>query len=181
MRRSLIIKASNRGIDQRAKVDASDLELKDKLISIDRVTKVVKGGKHMRFRASVVVGDGNGHVGLGLAKASGVPEAIRKAGAMARKGLVEVSIVNGTIPHGILAKFGTSKVLLKPAMPGTGLVASNTIAAVLELAGIKDILSKSLGSSNKINVIRATILALASFKKTAIASKPLQKQKNEAE
>ena len=181
MRRSLIIKASTRGIDQRAKVDASDLELKDKLISIDRVTKVVKGGKHMRFRASVVVGDGNGHVGLGLAKASGVPEAIRKAGALARKGLVEVSIVNGTIPHGILAKSGTSKVLLKPAMPGTGLVASNTIAAVLELAGIKDILSKSLGSSNKINVIRATILALASFKKTAIAGKPLQKQKNEAE
>ena len=159
------MKAITKTIGKKAKVDASELTLEEKLLGIDRITKVVKGGRHLRFRALVIVGDGKGHVGFGLAKATEVPEAIRKAGAIARKGLIEVPTINGTIPHEILAKFGASKILLKPAAPGTGLVASNTARAVLGLAGIKDILSKSLGSSNKVNVVKATMLALANLKK----------------
>jgi len=159
------MKAVTKVIGEKAKIDASELALQEKLLGIDRVTKVVKGGKHLRFRALVIVGDGRGHVGFGLAKATDVPGAIRKAGTMARKGLIEVPIMNDTIPHEILAKFGASKILLKPAAPGTGLIASNTARAVLELAGIRDILSKSLGSSNKVNVVKATMLALANLKK----------------
>jgi len=155
---------------KRAKIDTSELSLEEKLLGIDRVTKVVKGGRHLRFRALVVVGDGQGHVGFGLAKAAAVPEAVRKAGAMARKGLIEVPIKDGTIPHEILAKFGASKVLLKPAAPGTGLIVSSTIRAVLELAGIKDVLGKSLGGTSKINVIKATMLALANLKKAEEAA-----------
>jgi len=150
----------------KAKIDAAELSLEEKLLGIDRVTKVVKGGRHLRFRASVVVGDGQGHVGFGLAKAAAVPEAVRKAGAMARKELIEVPVKDDTIPHEILAKFGASKILLKPAAPGTGLIVSNTARAVLELAGIKDILGKSLGGSSKINVAKATMLALANLRKT---------------
>jgi small subunit ribosomal protein S5 len=161
------MKAITRVIGKRAKIDASELELEEKLITVNRVTKVVKGGKRLRFRALLIVGDGSGHVGAGLAKATGVAEAIRKASTAARKELIEVPIVNTTIPHEILAKFGASKVLLKPAAPGSGLIASNTVRAVVELAGIKDIISKSLGSSNRINVVRATLLALASLKKPA--------------
>ena len=134
------------------------------MLAIDRVTKVVKGGRKLRFRALLVIGDGKGHVGVGLAKATGVPEAIRKASVAGRKELIEVPIVNDTIPHEILAKFGTSKVLLKPTALGNGMIASNTVRAVLELAGIKDIISKSLGSSNRVNVARATILALSQLK-----------------
>jgi small subunit ribosomal protein S5 len=160
------MKAITKAIGKRVKFDASGLALEEKLIAIDRVTKVVKGGRHLRFRALLVVGDRNGHVGLGLAKASGVPEAIRKAGAIARKELIEVPIKNGTIPHEVLAKFGASKVLFKPAAPGTGVIVSNTIRAVVELAGIKNILSKSLGSSSKVNVAKATVLALASLRKS---------------
>jgi len=148
-----------------AKIDTSELSLEEKLLGIDRVSKVVKGGRHLRFRALVVVGDGQGHVGFGLAKAAAVPEAIRKAGAMARKGMIEVPIKDGTIPHEILAKFGASKVLLKPAAPGTGLIVNNTARAVLELAGIKDALGKSLGGSSRINVAKATMLALANLRK----------------
>jgi small subunit ribosomal protein S5 len=166
------MKAITRVIGKRGRIDASELALEDKLLSIDRVTKVVKGGRHLRFRALVVVGDGNGHVGFGLAKAAEVPEAIRKAGAVARKGLIEVPIRNGTIPHEIFTKFGASKILLKPASPGTGLIASNTARAVLELAGVRDILSKSLGSSNKINVVKATMLALTNLRKTKVAGAP---------
>ena len=149
-----------------AKIDTSELSLEEKLLGIDRVTKVVKGGRHLRFRALVVVGDGQGHVGFGLAKAAAVPEAIRKAGAMARKGMIEVPIKDGTIPHEILAKFGASKVLLKPAAPGTGLIVNNTARAVLELAGIKDALGKSLGGTSKINVAKATMLGLANLRIT---------------
>jgi small subunit ribosomal protein S5 len=159
------MKAVTRVISKRANIDASEMELEEKLIAINRVTKVVKGGKRLHFRALVVVGDGKGHVGTGLAKAAGVPEAIRKASAAARKELIEVPIVNTTIPHEILAKFGASKILLKPAALGSGIIASNTVRAVVELAGIKDILGKSLGSSNRINVVKATTLALASLKK----------------
>jgi small subunit ribosomal protein S5 len=159
------MKAVAKAINKRVKIDASELELEEKLLAIDRVTKVVKGGRKLRFRALMVIGDGKGHVGVGLAKATGVPEAIRKAGVAGRKELTEVPIVSGTIPHEILAKFGASKVLLRPAALGKGMIASNTVKAVLELAGIKDIVSKSLGSSNCVNVARATMLALASLKR----------------
>jgi len=151
---------------KRAKIDTTDLDLEEKLLGIDRVTKVVMGGRHLRFRALVVVGDRQGHVGFGLAKATAVPEAIRKAGAMAKKRMIEVPIKDGTIPHEILAKFGASKVLLKPAAPGTGLIVNNTARAVLELAGIKEVLGKSLGGSSKINVAKATMLALANLRKS---------------
>ncbi len=157
------MKAVTRLREKKTKIDASDLSLEEKLLGIDRVTKVVKGGRHLRFRALVVVGDSQGHVGFGLAKAGAVPEAVRKAGAMARKGLIKVPIKDNTIPHEILAKFGASKILLKPAAPGTGLIVSNTARAVLELAGIKDILGKSLGGPSKINVAKATMLALANL------------------
>jgi small subunit ribosomal protein S5 len=150
--------------ERKAKIDSAEVELAEKLVSLDRVTKVVKGGKQLRFRALIVVGDGDGHVGFALAKARGVPDATRKATAMAKKRLIEVPISKGTIPHEIVAKFGGSRVLLKPAAPGTGLIASNTVRAVLEMAGIKDILSKSLGSSNRVNVVRCTVLALTNLK-----------------
>jgi small subunit ribosomal protein S5 len=151
--------------EKEARIDASELDLEERLLGVDRVTKVVKGGKHLRFRALVVVGDGQGHVGLGLAKAGAVPEAVRKASAMAKKGLVEVPIKEGTIPHEILAKFGASKILLKPAAPGTGLIVGSTARAVLELAGIKDVLGKSLGGSSRINLAKVTILALGNLRR----------------
>ncbi len=159
------MKAITRVIGKKARIDASELEFEEKLIAVNRVTKVVKGGKRLRFRALLIIGDGKGHVGVGLAKATGVAEAIRKASAAARKELIEVPIVNNTIPHEILAKYGASKLLLKPAASGSGIIASNTVRAVAELVGIKDIIGKSLGSSNRINVVRATMLALASLKK----------------
>ncbi len=146
------------------RIDSSDLQLEEKLMTVDRVTKVVKGGRRLRFRALMVVGDSNGHVGVGLAKATGVPEAIRKAGAMGRKQLVSVPIVNETIPHEALAKYGSSVVLIKPAAQGRGMIASNTVRTVLELAGIRNVVSKSLGSQNRINVARATVLALRSLR-----------------
>jgi small subunit ribosomal protein S5 len=155
---------------KRVKIDTSELTLEEKLLGIDRVTKVVKGGKHLRFRALVVVGDHNGHVGFGLAKASGVPEAVRKASAMAKKELIQVPIKDGTIPHEILAKFGASKILLKPAASGTGLIVGSAARAVLELAGVKDILGKSLGGPSKINVAKATMLALANLRKSEEAA-----------
>jgi len=164
------MKAVTRLRGKKAKIDASELSLEEKLLGIDRVTKVVKGGRHLRFRASVVVGDGQGHVGFGLAKAAAVPEAVRKAGATAKKGLIEVPIKDNTIPHEILAKFGASKILLKPAAPGTGLIVNNTTRAVLELAGIKDAIGKSLGGPSKINVAKATMLALANLRKGEEAS-----------
>lgn len=160
------MKAITKVVGERAKIEVSELELEEKLITLDRVTKVVKGGKRLRFRALVAVGDGRGHVGIGLAKATGVPEAIRKANAAGRKELIEVPVVNATIPHEILAKFGTSKVLLKPAASGTGIVASNTIRTVLELAGIKNIISKSLGSRNQVSVVKATMVALSNLRRT---------------
>jgi small subunit ribosomal protein S5 len=159
------MKAVKKLIEERAKVDASELDLSEKLVSLNRVTKVVKGGKRLRFRALVVVGDGNGHVGVGLGKAKEVPEAIRKAGVIARKDLYKITMSGTTIPHEILVKSGAAKVLLKPASPGTGVIAGSSVRSVLEAAGIKDVLSKSIGSSNPVNVVRATVLALASLKK----------------
>jgi small subunit ribosomal protein S5 len=164
------MKAVTKLREKKSKIDASELSLEEKLLGIDRVTKVVKGGRHLRFRALVVVGDGQGHVGFGLAKAAAVPEAVRKAGSMAKKELIKVPMKENTIPHEILAKFGASKILLKPAAPGTGLIVNNTSRAVLELAGIKDILGKSLGGPSKINVAKATMLALANLRKGEEAS-----------
>ena len=146
------------------RVESSELQLEEKLMTVDRVTKVVKGGRRLRFRALIVVGDGDGHVGVGLAKATGVPEAIRKAGAMGRKQLIDVPVVDETIPHETMAKYGASVVLLKPAAQGRGMIASNTVRTVLELAGVRNVISKSLGSQNRINVARATILALTSLR-----------------
>ena len=158
------MKAIKRLIEEKTRVDASELDLSEKLVSLNRVTKVVKGGKRLRFRALVVVGDGNGHVGVGLGKAKEVPEAIRKAGVIARKELCKVAMSGTTIPYEVLAKSGAAKVLLKPASPGTGVIAGSSVRSVLEAAGIKDVLSKSIGSSNPVNVVRATALALASLK-----------------
>jgi small subunit ribosomal protein S5 len=158
------MKAIKKLIEERTKVDASELDLNEKLVSLNRVTKVVKGGKRLRFRALVVVGDGNGHVGIGLGKAKEVPEAIRKAGVVARKELYKITMSGTTIPYEVLAKSGAAKVLLKPAPPGTGVIAGSSVRSVLEAAGIKDVLSKSLGSSNPVNVVRATTLALASLR-----------------
>jgi small subunit ribosomal protein S5 len=145
-------------------IDAADLNLNDKLIDVNRVAKVMKGGKRLRFAALVVTGDGAGHVGLGIGKANEVPTAISKGGAQARKYILKVPLVSGTIPHEVKAHFGASEVLLKPAAPGTGVIAGGSIRSVLEASGVKDILTKSLGNSNHINVAKATMVALGMLK-----------------
>ena len=150
---------------KRTIIDASQLELEEKIVSIKRVTKVVKGGRNMRFAALVVVGDRNGHVGAGLGKAAEIPEAIRKAKEDATKKLVTVAInEEGSIPHDWTGKFGSASVLLKPSPEGTGIIAGGPARNVLELAGYKNIRTKSLGSNNKQNVVLATINGLSNIK-----------------
>ena len=150
---------------KRTIIDASQLELEEKVVSIKRVTKVVKGGRNMRFAALVVVGDGKGHVGAGLGKAAEIPEAIRKGKEDAIKKLIEVPTdANLSIPHDIIGNFGSASVLLKKAPDGTGIIAGGPARNVLELAGIKNIRTKSLGSNNKQNVVLATIDGLAQLK-----------------
>ena len=150
---------------KRTIIDASQLELNDKVVAIKRVSKTVKGGRTMRFSALVVVGDGNGHVGVGLGKAGEVPEAIRKGKEAAVKSLVEIPIdENKSIPHDFIGKFGSASVLLKRAPEGTGIIAGGPARAVLDLAGYKNIRTKSLGSNNKANVVLATLAGLGSLK-----------------
>jgi small subunit ribosomal protein S5 len=155
----------------REKIDASDLELKDTVVNISRVTKVVKGGKNLSFSALVVVGDGAGVVGFGIGKAKEVPSAIKKAIEAAKKSLVRVPMKGSTIPHPVLGRFGAGSVLLKPAPEGTGIIAGGAVRAVVESAGIHNVLTKSLGSANHHNVVRATFTALTDLRDPAAIAK----------
>ena len=145
-------------------IDASVLDLKERVVAINRVSKTVKGGRIMKFSALVVVGDGNGIIGFGMGKAGEVPDAIRKGIEDAKKNLMKISLKGTTIPHEVLGNFGAGSVLLKPAAPGTGVIAGNTTRAIFEAAGIENILCKSLGSNTPTNVVKATVIGLKSMR-----------------
>ena len=161
------------------RIDASQLDIKDTVVSINRVTKVVKGGKNLSFRALVVVGDGSGVVGFGIGKAKEVPSAIKKGIEAAKKSLIRVPLQGSTIPHAIVGRFGAGSVMLKPATEGTGIIAGGAVRAVVELAGVTNVLTKSLGSPNPHNVVRATIMGLGSLKDPVLIARMRGKELEE--
>ena len=156
-------------IKAREKINPRNLDLTERVVDINRVAKVVKGGRRFRFGALVVVGDGNGHVGVGLGKAKSVPDAVRKGNTIAQNNLITVPLKDATIPHEVVSKYGAAKVLIKPAGPGTGVIAGGGVRAVLEAVGVKDVLTKSLGSSNRINTVKAALQALIELREPEVA------------
>lgn len=161
------------------RIDASTLDLKEKLVYVNRVSKTVKGGRTMRFSALIVVGDGNGHVGCGIGKAAEIPDAIRKGIEAAKKNLISVPLVNTTVPHEVIGEFGAGRVLIKPAAEGTGVIAGGGVRAVLELAGVQNVRTKCLRSNNPTNVVKATIEGLASLKSAEEVARLRGKDVNE--
>ena len=161
------------------RIDASTLDLKEKLVHVNRVAKTVKGGRTMRFSALIVVGDGNGHVGCGIGKAAEIPDAIRKGIEAAKKNMISVPLLDTTIPHEVIGEFGAGRVLIKPAAEGTGVIAGGGVRAVLELAGIQNVRTKCLRSNNPTNVVKATIAGLASLKSAEEVARLRGKDVNE--
>ncbi|MDH7563139.1 MAG: 30S ribosomal protein S5 [Caldisericota bacterium] len=162
-----------------ARIDTTGLELQERVIQIRRVTKVVQGGKRLKFRVVVVVGDSQGHVGVGVGKAAEIPNAVRKGVEDAKKRMIEVPLSGTTIPHETTGKAGAGIVFLKPAVPGTGVIAGGAVRAVMELAGIKDVLSKSLGSNNALNMARAAVKALEVLKSPEVVARNRGKKVHE--